>query len=274
MGIDAWLLDQLLDQRGDPSGHQAGDPPDPSPPGAVAPLAAVLRLYRWSRPTLSLGYHQRRISPRWIALQQRGELDLVRRPSGGRAVLHGDDLCYALIWPGATGSRQQVYRRACHWLRQAFAAFDLPLHFGEPPRVQGGRAGAADPACFASQTAADLIDAGGRKRVGSAQLWRRGCLLQHGSIPLAPSPQLWRQVFGTEPPPPLPIETEALCAALQRSAEAHLLPELAPRGCALQSRELSSSERSLIARRLAAQEQHGALPVQERPEVGAGPEVG
>ena len=243
MAIDAWLLDQLLDPFRQPPG--TGSPP----------VAGVLRLYRWSRPTLSLGFHQRRIAPRWIELQRRGELDLVRRPSGGRAVLHGGDLCYALIWPGASGSRQEVYQRACHWLQQAFAGFGLPLRFGRPLRAAGQPLGEAAPGCFSSQTAADLIDASGQKRVGSAQLWRRGCLLQHGSIPLAPSPQLWRRVLAEAPPAPLPIDADALIAALRRAAEVHLLPELSPgQACSLEPWELSATELASIAASQAAQE--------------------
>ncbi|MCT0225177.1 lipoate--protein ligase family protein [Synechococcus sp. CS-1328] len=173
MAIDDWMLDQ-------------GQP--------------ALRLYRWSRPTLSLGYHQRRLPPHWRALAADGVIDLVRRPSGGRAVLHGcGDLTYALIWPDPPGQRLEAYRLACRWLQHAFAALELPLHFGNEP---SGAQGAGAPNCFASATAADLVDAAGIKRIGSAQLWRRGRLLQHGAILLTPEPELWRRIFQEPSPPP------------------------------------------------------------------------
>ncbi|CAK6692138.1 lipoate--protein ligase family protein [Synechococcus sp. CCY9201] len=173
MAIDEWMLDQ-------------GQP--------------ALRLYRWSRPTLSLGYHQRRLPPHWLALAADGLIDLVRRPTGGRAVLHGcGDLTYALIWPDPPGQRLEAYRLACRWLQHAFAALGLPLQFGNEP---SGSQGAHAPNCFASATAADLVDAAGFKRIGSAQLWRRGQLLQHGAILVTPEPELWRQIFGEPPPPP------------------------------------------------------------------------
>ena len=178
MAIDRWLLDQAV--HGDPR--------------------LVLRFYRWSRPTLSLGHHQGDPDQRWHALMSCGAIDLVRRPSGGGAVLHAGDLTYALIWPQAPSSRHQAYSAACRWLIEGFASLDRPLRFGCDP------AGRPSQNCFSSSTAADLVEAGGGKRVGSAQVWRRGCLLQHGSILITPPEQLWRAVFGTPPPrlDPLP----------------------------------------------------------------------
>ncbi len=191
MAIDAWMLEQRR---------------------------PLLRLYRWRRPTLSLGHHQRRLEPCWLALARSGAIELVRRPSGGRAVLHGGDLTYALVWPEAGGNREQVYRQACGWLQQAFAAFGQPLQFGRQA------ASSQRSSCFALSTAADLVHGDGRKRVGSAQLWRQGCLLQHGSIQLEPAAALWQQLFGVAPPSlaPLPLAGRQLEAALIESAGAWL----------------------------------------------------
>ena len=74
--------------------------------------------------------------------------------------------------------------------------------------------------CFATSTVADLVHASGAKRVGSAQLWRGGHLLQHGSIQLDPCPDLWWEVFRCDPPPldPLPLAGVALEDHLVRSA--------------------------------------------------------
>jgi len=179
MAIDAWMLEQRR---------------------------PALRLYRWRRPTLSLGHHQRRIEPHWLELAHGGAIDLVRRPSGGRAVLHGADLTYALVWPDAPGSREAVYRLACRWLQETFAELGQPLAFGR----QAARAQSAS--CFALSTAADLVHADGGKRIGSAQLWRQGCLLQHGSIQLDPPAALWEQLFATPPPrlAPLPVSSTEL----------------------------------------------------------------
>jgi lipoate-protein ligase A len=200
MALDAWLLSQRR---------------------------PALRLYRWGgRPTLSLGLHQRHLESHWLALARVGRLDLVRRPSGGRAVLHGGDLSYALVWPDAPGCRRQAYLEACSWLQVAFARMGLPLQFGhQAVRRQ-------EPSCFATSTVADLvhvattaesfgIEPRGIKRIGSAQRWQSGCLLQHGTILLEPPAELWQELFGGPPPPlpPLPLpagELESLlleCAA-------------------------------------------------------------
>lgn len=158
---------------------------------------AVLRLYSWSRPTLSLGFHQA-CEPHWLDWQRQREGDLVRRPSGGGAVLHGGDLCYALVWPDPPGSRIAVYQQVCSWLQQAFAALGEPLQFGhERPRAGGD--------CFASSTAADLLNSAGHKRIGSAMRWQRGCLLQHGSIQLRPDPQHWQLLLGRAAPQLAPL---------------------------------------------------------------------
>ena len=95
MAIDSWLLDQ----------HVKGLQP-PS-----------LRFYTWRSPTLSLGYHQRQFPPHWNNLHWQGQkVDLVRRPTGGRAVLHQGDLTYAVITSGLKGSRREVYRQLCQFL--------------------------------------------------------------------------------------------------------------------------------------------------------------
>ncbi len=226
MAIDAWLLDQV----GPASGSA----------GRVGP---VVRVYRWSRPTLSLGHHQRLLPPHWWQLAEEGRLDLVRRPSGGRAVLHGFDLTYALIWPDPPRRRRQAYAQTCAWLKACFAEIGLPL-------VSGSDAfGAQPPSCFSSATEADLVHRDGSKRIGSAQFWRHGALLQHGSIQLDPPIDLWRQVFGEEPPAlePLPLGLEELIELLRRQALRHL-PMAA--GLEQQCRDLSSDELAAIASQL------------------------
>ncbi|MFM7314761.1 MAG: lipoyl protein ligase domain-containing protein [Cyanobium sp.] len=230
MAIDEWLLDRAVAcSRGRDGGR------------GVLP-AAVLRFYSWSRPTLSLGWHQRHLKPRWLDLQSRGHLQLVRRPSGGRAVLHAGELTYALVWPGAPVQRREAYHQACSWLQSGFAALGMPLAFGEQ------KADPDHPSCFASSTAADLVHRGGGKRIGSAQLWRQGVLLQHGSIQLKPDRALWRRVLDEEPPPipPLDLPTEQLIERLRDAAG----QQLNPASGALQEAPLTPAEWSGIATRL------------------------
>ena len=204
---------------------------------------ACLRLYSWSGPWLSLGYHQRHLPAAWLALARQGQLGLVRRPSGGRAVLHGGSLTYALIEPNPAQDRRQAYRDHCRWLQRAFAEMGLPLSFGT------ARAAADSGSCFARSSAADLVHGNGAKRIGSAQLWRRGVLLQHGSLLIDPPRELWWQLF-QEPPPELPLLPEGVAALgvrLRRAAEVDL------GGGPLQERPLDRQEWAELHRRISNQ---------------------
>jgi lipoate-protein ligase A len=206
----------------------------------------VLRFYGWQGPTLSLGFHQRLIDPHWFTLVRSGTMELVRRPSGGRAVLHAGELTYALIWPDPPPRRQEAYVAACEWLRLGFAALGLPLQFGQ-------QSSSLDRAsCFATSTAADLIHPQGGKRIGSAQLWRQGALLQHGSILLEPPPALWHAVFNLAPPqlPTLPLDRAGLMGHLRDWAlSAWSQAERAPGGV-LVEQPLSAVELERIAERV------------------------
>ncbi|MFQ6539061.1 MULTISPECIES: lipoate--protein ligase family protein [Aphanothece] len=218
MAIDSWLLDQ-------------GRP--------------AFRLYRWQRPTLSLGQHQHALPPHWGELARAGVIDVVRRPSGGRAVLHGGDLTYALVWPTPPASRVEAYGTACRWLQQAFERLGHPLSFGSQ------RAVPSNPSCFALSTAADLVESDGAKRIGSAQLWRRGRLLQHGSILLAPSAELWEKVFGDPAPRlrPLPLEGQDLETELLAAARRALPFPLQAQPEPLRAAELAAIAAGLDAQR-------------------------
>lgn len=172
MAIDRWLLEQ----------HQCGKHPP------------TLRFYTWSPPAISLGYHQRQYPEFWQNLSWQGEkLNLVRRPTGGRAVLHQGDLTYAVITSGISGSRLQIYEKICEFLIQGWRSLGVELRYGT-----AGRGYIHNPNCFGTATGADLVLPDGTKLIGSAQLRRGEVILQHGSIRLQPDIELFTQVFGEE----------------------------------------------------------------------------
>lgn len=204
MAIDRWLLRQ----------HQLGLHPP------------TLRFYTWLPAAISLGYHQQHYPAHWEQLHWRDKpIALVRRPTGGRAVLHQGDLTYAVIVSGIAGSRIQVYQEICQFLIQGWRSLNVELHFGE-----AGRGYIHNPNCFGTATGADLVLPDGKKLIGSAQLHRNGATLQHGSIRLNPDPALFKQVFEVEEAiASLPYSKEAIIEALTDSAQQcfniHLTPQ-------------------------------------------------
>lgn len=195
MAIDRWLLSQ----------HQLGLHPP------------TLRFYTWSPAAISLGYHQSKFPPHWQQLTWNGEpVDLVRRPTGGRAVLHQGDLTYAVVTSGLSGNRTQVYQQLCEFLIQGWQLLGVQLHYGD-----AGRGYIHNPNCFGTATGADLVLADGNKLIGSAQLKRGQAILQHGSIRLEPDAELFKQVFGDEAFSPLKlpvVQVEQVIEALTRAA--------------------------------------------------------
>ncbi len=137
---------------------------------------AVLRLYRWASPALSLGRFQPEDDVDRAACRRLG-VEVVRRPTGGRAILHGGDLTYAVAIPepsGTHGGVDGVYRLVAGALIAGLARLGVEA-------VIGHADGAAGPVCFAGQQGSDLR-VGERKLCGSAQLRRDGAVLQHGAL--------------------------------------------------------------------------------------------
>ncbi|MEB3829225.1 lipoate--protein ligase family protein [Phormidium sp. CCY1219] len=197
MAIDYWLFEQ----------HRAGK------------LPPVLRFYTWDPLAISLGYHQRRWPDGWRQLSWHGQpIDLVRRPTGGRAVLHQGDLTYMVVMSElganscaiAKSSRLAAYETICQFLIEGWRSLGVELHYG-----RAGRGYAKTPNCFATATGADLVLPNGAKFIGSAQLKRGGAILQHGSILLNPSVELFSRVFDPQ--------------ASQLIGGVHLLPDSLPR---------------------------------------------
>lgn len=140
---------------------------------------AVLRIYTWERPTLSLGMHERaRLNPE--AAVSAG-VDVVRRPTGGRALLHHREVTYSVTAPTNGSSLSESYRAINAILLAALGRLGVAAveaaRSGRPLRPDGA-------ACFAEPNAGELV-VNGRKLVGSAQRRDEHALLQHGSILLA-----------------------------------------------------------------------------------------
>ena len=154
----------------------------------------ALRFYTWDGDWLSIGRNQKELPKSWIKLQKNKQLKIVRRPSGGKAVLHSSGLTYALIWKYPPRNKRQSYLKTTQWLKNGFKNTGVELFLGSQP------ANIYNDNCFSTSTLADLVDEDQNKHIGSAQYWKKGHLLQHGEILMEPSKQLWKKVFNTDPP--------------------------------------------------------------------------
>lgn len=141
---------------------------------------AVLRTYGWTRPTVSFGRNEP-VRLAWdVAAMQVAGYDIIRRPTGGRALLHSHEVTYSVVLPLPRDVPWRwAYAAVNERLVEALRALGVPVTLiaaAEAPAV------APDgPACFAAPAAGEL-SVGGRKLVGSA-VWRTaGAYLQHGAI--------------------------------------------------------------------------------------------
>lgn len=148
--------------------------------GEVPP---TLRFYQWQPPCVSLGRHQPLAD---IDLARCAALgyDVVRRPTGGRAILHIDELTYSVAGPQdnpvLAGAVLDSYLRLSQGLLAGLARLGLVVSKAPPTHRAGAAAG---PVCFEVPSAYEIV-ADGKKLVGSAQSRRQGWVLQHGALPL------------------------------------------------------------------------------------------
>lgn len=149
----------------------------------VRPSPPTLRLYAWDPACLSLGHAQPIADVDLSRLQARG-WDIVRRATGGRAILHTDELTYSVTGraddPLLAGGVLESYNRLAQALLFAVRDMGLPVEIKEG---KPGENAAPNPVCFEVPSTYE-ITVGGKKLIGSAQARRREGVLQHGSLPL------------------------------------------------------------------------------------------
>ncbi len=155
----------------------------------VPTAGAALRLYRWQPATLSLGYFQHFADPARLSDPILSRIPVVRRCTGGGAILHADELTYSLALPlnhplaGPGEKPADLYDWVHARIAEAIAAIRQEGTAAISPR--GGKKCAAPRKgpflCFACHASFDLM-AAGQKLAGSAQRRTRTGLLQHGSV--------------------------------------------------------------------------------------------
>lgn len=183
----------------------------------------VFSVYGWSQPTLSLGRNQRADGCYDRARMQEMGVDVVRRPTGGRALLHHREITYSVTAPlEFTASLRESYERINRILLSGLQ------QLGVGASVASGIGSALPPTdipCFATPARGELVS-DGRKLVGSAQWRDDGALLQHGSILIEDDQSMIRLFsIGADDREPIPMPA-TLTDALGRTPELSEIAEM------------------------------------------------
>ena len=158
----------------------------------------LFRIYRWEPYCLSFGRNEPALRRYDRARIESLGLDVVRRPTGGRAVWHADELTYAIAAPASIlGDLRAAYRRIHEMLALAIASLGASPVLAAAP---DGGIPLERGACFAAPAGGEILLPGG-KVVGSAQVRQGNAMLQHGSVLLSGSQEPVQAVTDGPPPP-------------------------------------------------------------------------
>lgn len=162
----------------------------------------IARTYLWKHPTLTLGVHQpdsdlpvllARYQDKLQAASEDMSASVVRRPTGGRAILHDQDISFSFLtnWSGLTRlSLKESYRMLTRLVTDTLTQLEIPLQQAEENSAYQAEGVSPNQyvhsaVCFETKTPSDLLTESGQKIAGSAQLRRAGGLLQQGTSFLA-----------------------------------------------------------------------------------------
>jgi lipoate-protein ligase A len=167
----------------------------------------VYRVYGWADPTVSLGRNQAARGWYDLELARATGIGFVRRPTGGRAILHHREITYSVAAPvAAFGSQRESYRAVNRLLLEALRTLGVDAREAD----SSSRAPVPGLApCFEAPVAGEVV-AGGRKLIGSAQVRDGDAFLQHGSILVDDDQQLLNALLDTRDPSPPPATLRTL----------------------------------------------------------------
>jgi lipoyl(octanoyl) transferase len=146
----------------------------------------IVRFYQWRQPTISVGRNQKIEKAVDVDYCKANGIDVVYRPTGGRAVLHDDELTYAVISNDSSCFGDTIYgnyKRISEALCQGYKNLGIAAILAPDTRKPDISENDGDPPCFLSPSRYELL-VDRRKIVGSAQRRVRACFLQHGSMPI------------------------------------------------------------------------------------------
>ena len=147
--------------------------------------APILRFYGWRPYCISLGYHQNEESLDIKAIKKAG-YEAVRRPTGGSAIFHSEELTYSFIAPKTGLNQQQIYHNIHVYIANALQQIGYNVRLNEEKLDDNYlKRGKSTFACF-NRSAQSEIQFAGKKVLGSAQKIYKNSILQHGSLLIGP----------------------------------------------------------------------------------------
>ena len=160
---------------------------------SMGQIPPTLRFYGWNLPTVSIGYFQKAASEIDLSACQARKVTVVRRLTGGRAVLHDAELTYSIVvkedYPLLPKTITASYRYLSEGVLAGLRQLGADVQMTTPRSAYGQKVKhAGSAACFDSPSHYEITYEG-RKLVGSAQVRKQGVILQHGSILIRFSPE-------------------------------------------------------------------------------------
>jgi len=158
----------------------------------------ILRFYGWERPSVSVGYFQNVVREINVEFCRQSDIPFVRRPTGGKAVLHENDLTYAVVarqtHPLFCGGLLRTYQAVSECIAAGLAHIGIAADMFEEGR--SAEAAGYEAMCFSAPSQYELL-VDEKKICGSAQVRSKGAFLQHGSLLLDFDPLRTCRVLGT-----------------------------------------------------------------------------
>jgi len=144
----------------------------------------VLRIYKWSPPTITIGYFQPAADINFVKCEKDG-IGVVRRLTGGRAVLHHEELTYSILFTEEDFSpfrKRELFLFIARCLLESLTLLGINSRISEKTRGS-----LKSPNCFAAPAQYEIESISEGKLIGSAQVIKDGVVLQHGAIPITGS---------------------------------------------------------------------------------------
>ena len=165
----------------------------------------ILRFYRWASPSISLGYFQKPGEVLNLELCQKQGIEVVKRITGGRAVYHGSEITYSIVFPAGhshlKGGINATYRRISQALVRGLNLLGKDFEFA-PNTLASPKTCRTESDCYRSLARYEISHEG-RKLIGSAQRRISHGVLQHGSLPIAKDTALLSLYLNKKPSPNL-----------------------------------------------------------------------